>query len=461
MEARRSAWVGAFVVGGVLLFAAGLFLIGDRRMLFVDHVDLGSTFGRVTGVQVGTPVRLAGLAAGEVREIRLPSRPSEPFLVRMRIRDDLRYLVRRDSVAEIQTDGIVGGAFIQLSVGSDDAPAVAPDDVLTGIDPIEFADLMRQGRDTFERASRDVSEITTDVSAALVSLTKIVDTTDDVVAKVGDQVQRVGTAGSRVVEDAAGVVTDVRAIVNGVRTGEGTMGRLFTDTAFYDRLNAIGRDAAESARSVKDAAEITKTAVRDFVATDGAGPQMAQSVRSTLAGIEEVTSDLAEGTEALKRNFLFRGFFRSRGFYDLDAISREAYQGGLLERDNRTAVRVWLDADGLFGTDAAGAARLTDEGRRRIDSAMSQLVQYPRDSPLIVEGYARTADEASAFLTSVERSTLVRDYVLSRFRRQATLTDVMPLGNEAAGSPSGDGRWGGVALAMFVENGVFRRQRDR
>ncbi|MGE0815863.1 MAG: MlaD family protein [Vicinamibacterales bacterium] len=461
MEARRSAWVGAFVVAGAALFAVGLFLIGDRRMLFVDHIELGATFGRVTGVQVGTPVRLAGLGAGEVREIRLPSRPSEPFLVRMRVRQDLQYLVRADSIAEIQTDGLVGGAFVQLSVGTDDAPAVASGDVLAGLDPIEFADLMRQGRETFAQAGRDVSAITDDVTEALDSLTRIVDTTDDVVAKVGDQVQRVGTAGTRVVEDAAGVVTDVRAIVSGVRAGEGTMGRLFTDTAFYDRLNAIGHDAAESARSVKDAAEITKTAVRDFVAADGAGPQMAQSVRSTLAGIEEVTSDLAEGTEALKRNILFRGFFQSRGFYDLDAISREAYQAGLLERDNRTAVRVWLDADVLFGADAAGAERLTEEGRRRIDSAMSQLVQYPRDSPLIVEGYARTADEASAFLTSVARSTLVRDYVLSRFRRQSTLTDVMPLGNAAAGSPSGDGRWGGVALTMFVENGVFRRQRDR
>ncbi|MEZ5293494.1 MAG: MlaD family protein [Vicinamibacterales bacterium] len=461
MEARRNAWVGAFVVGGVLLFAAALFLIGDRRQLFVDHIEIGATFGKVTGIEVGSPVRLAGLDAGEVRDIRLPSRPSDPFLVRLRIRDDLRNLVRTDSMAEIQTDGLVGAAFIQVSVGTDEAPPVEPGAVITGVDPIEFADLMRQGRETFRQAGRDVSEITDDVTEALDSLTKIVDTTDDVVAKVGDQVQRVGAAGSRVVEDAAGVVTDVRAIVNGVRAGEGTMGRLFTDTAFYDRLNAIGHDAAESARSVKDAAEITKAAVERFVANDGAGPQMAQSVRSTLAGIEEVTSDLAEGTEALKRNILFRGFFQNRGFYDLDAISREAYQAGLLERDNRTAVRVWLDADVLFGADAGGAARLTDEGRRRIDSAMSQLVQYPRDSPLIVEGYARTADEASAFLTSVERSTLVRDYVLSRFRRQATLTDVMPLGNDAAGSPSGDGRWGGVALTMFVENGVFRRPRDR
>jgi hypothetical protein len=59
----------------------------------------------------------------------------------------------------------------------------------------------------------------------------------------------------------------------------------------------------------------------------------------------------------------------------------------------------------------------------------------------------------------VDRGTAVRDYVMSRFRRQATLTDVMPLGNSAIGSPSGDGRWDGVALAMYVRNDVFRGAR--
>ncbi|MDH4063645.1 MAG: hypothetical protein OEW19_04540, partial [Acidobacteriota bacterium] len=200
-------------------------------------------------------------------------------------------------------------------------------------------------------------------------------------------------------------------------------------------------------------------ALQGFMAPNGAGPQMTQTIRNTLAGIEEVTSDLAEGTEALKRNLLFRGFFQSRGFFDLDAISREAYQAGILERDNRTAVRIWLDARMLFTRDADGNERLTPDGRRRIDSAMSQVVQYPRDSPLIVEGYALTTQQDTAYLASVDRASIVRDYVLTRFRRQATLTDVMPLGDTAVGSPRGDDRWEGVALAVFVSNEVFRDDR--
>jgi hypothetical protein len=82
---------------------------------------------------------------------------------------------------------------------------------------------------------------------------------------------------------------------------------------------------------------------------------------------------------------------------------------------------------------------------------MAQLVRYPRDSPLVVEGYAEGAGGESAYLQSVDRAQAVRDYVLSRFRRNATLTDIMPMAEEATGSPTGDGRWSGVALAMFVQ----------
>ena len=76
-------WVVAVLLG------TGLFLIGDRRLLFDPRFELYTTFGKVTGLQVGTRVRVAGLDAGEVLDIALPARPSDPFRIRMRLREDL------------------------------------------------------------------------------------------------------------------------------------------------------------------------------------------------------------------------------------------------------------------------------------------------------------------------------------------------------------------------------------
>jgi phospholipid/cholesterol/gamma-HCH transport system substrate-binding protein len=456
MTRLRTALVGGFVIVGLLLFAGGLFLIGDRRLLFAEQFELNATFGKVTGLQVGTRVRLAGLDAGEVLEIGIPATPAERFRVRMRMREDLRQLVRSDSVPAIQTDGIVGNAFIQVSVGSPGAPVVLPGATLQGRDPIEFADLIDEGRTTFRTVAAEFSDLSGDVGAAVRALTGTADTTTRVIDNVGKNVETMTARSAQVIADAQSALNEAQRLVGDIRAGKGTIGRLVADDALYEQVVRASRDVAQSMENVREMTERTRDLVGAFAARDGTAQQIAAALQSTLSDVQEATADLAEGTEALKRNFLFRGFFRDRGFFDLDSVSREAYQSGALEKD-RTRIRIWLDADVLFARDPTGVERLTDDGRRRLDSAMADLVRYPRDSPLVVEGYASEAGGEPAYLQSVDRAGLVRDYLLSRFRRQATLTDIMPMGELASGSPRGDRRWSGVALAMFVRNDVLSR----
>jgi phospholipid/cholesterol/gamma-HCH transport system substrate-binding protein len=456
MTRLRRALVGGFVILGLLLFAGGLFVIGDRRLLFAEQFELNATFGKVTGLQVGTRVRLAGLDAGEVLEIVIPATPAERFRVRMRMREDLRQLVRSDSVPAIQTDGIVGNAFIQVSVGSSPAPVVLPGATLQGRDPIEFADLIDEGRTTFRTVAAEVSDLSGDVGAAVRALTGTADATTRVIDDVGKNVETITARSAQVVADAQSVLDEAQRLVSDIRAGKGTIGRLVADDALYEQMVNASRDVARSMENVRETTERTRELVTSFAARDGTAQQIAASLRSALIDVQEATADLSEGTEALKRNFLFRGFFRDRGFFDLDSVSREAYQAGALEKD-RTRIRIWVDAGLLFARDAAGVERLTDDGRRRLDSAMADLVRYPRDSPLVVEGYASDAGGDPAYLQSVDRAELVRDYLLSRFRRQATLTDIMPMGAQASDSPRGDRRWSGVALAMFVRNDVLSR----
>jgi phospholipid/cholesterol/gamma-HCH transport system substrate-binding protein len=449
--------VGAFVLVGLVLFAGGLFLIGDRRLLFAKQFELNATFGKVTGLQVGTRVRLAGLDAGEVLEIQIPSRPSERFRVRMRVREDLRPLVRADSVPAIQTDGIVGSAFVQVSVGTENAPVVSPGDTLLGMDPVEFADLIQEGRTTFQTVAAQISGLSKDTSSAIQALTGAAQATTRVIDDVGQNVETLTARSASVVGEAQAALAEAQRLMTDIRSGQGTIGRLMTDDALYQRVAGASRDVEQSMKNVREITERTRDLVGAFAAPDGTGQQIAVALRGALSDVQEVTADLAEGTEALKRSFLFRGFFRDRGFFDLDSVSREAYQAGALEKD-RTSVRIWIDANVLFVSDpATRVERLSADGRRRIDSAMTDLIRYPRDSPLVVEGYAEEAGGESAYLQSVDRAQLVREYLITRFRRQTTLTDIMPMGAVAAGSPRGDSRWSGVALAMFVRNDVLTR----
>jgi phospholipid/cholesterol/gamma-HCH transport system substrate-binding protein len=375
----------------------------------------------------------------------------------MRLREDLRQLVRSDSVPAIQTDGIVGNAFVQVSVGTEDAPLVSPGDTLIGSDPVEFADLIQEGRATFQTVAAEVSDLRGEVSIAVQALTGTAETTTRVIDDVGKNVQTLTVRSADVVEEAQSALSEAQQLIADVRAGQGTIGRLMTDDALYQSVVSASRDVEQSMRNVRDMTERTRDLVAVFSARDGTAQQIAVSLRAALSDVQEVTADLAENTEALKRSFLFRGFFRDRGFFDLDSVSREAYQAGALER-GRTAVRIWIDASVLFVRDpSTGDERLSVDGRQRLDSVMADLVRYPRDSPLVVEGYAAEAGGEPAYLQSVDRAEIVREYLLTRFRRQATLTDIMPMGDVAAGSPRGDGRWSGVALAMFVGNDVLAR----
>ena len=73
----RAAGVGVFVVGGLLLFAVGLFMIGDRQMAFAKKVTLYTEFNRITALQPGAIVRVSGAKAGAITEITPPNTPSE------------------------------------------------------------------------------------------------------------------------------------------------------------------------------------------------------------------------------------------------------------------------------------------------------------------------------------------------------------------------------------------------
>jgi hypothetical protein len=152
----------------------------------------------------------------------------------------------------------------------------------------------------------------------------------------------------------------------------------------------------------------------------------------------------------LKHNFLLRGFFNRRGYFDLDAISPAQYQSGVLANGRRKAMRIWLAAPVLFEARANGTDELTAEGRARIDSAMWTFLRDLPTNPLIVEGYAIDGTVGERYRMSRQRAGVVREYVLARYGLMPQHTGFIALADEAVDSPDGE-RWDGVALTLFMD----------
>ena len=449
MGSPRLALVGAFVIGGLLLFAVGLFMIGDRRLLFTESFETVADFGNVNGVEVGTSVRLSGLAAGEVTGLTLPAAPGGRFLVRMRIREDLRTLVRSDSVAAILTDGLLGAAFIELRSGSPDAPPVADGGTIPGVDAVQMADLITEGRETFRVVADEMVAMQGRVQGTFDELGETVNATTTLIREVGLDVREVGSASVLFVDSARGVMDEAQRLVQGVAEGGGTAGRLLTDDALYTHLTGLARETEATMQAVRGSAEEVQAMVNGWTQADSPTQQVLVDAGDVVTYARDAMADLAENTEAMKRNWLFRGFFSDRGFYNLDEMTRDEYRE-LLVDDRYTPLRIWLSADVLFDAADENTVTLGDGADRRLEEAMGELLDYPRNSPLVVEGYATAGGPGQQFRQAQERASAVQAWLARVFRRSAELTGTMPLGPDAPESPAGDGRWDGVALTLFA-----------
>ena len=59
---------------------------------------------------------------------------------------------------------------------------------------------------------------------------------------------------------------------------------------------------------------------------------MSASVKQTMDDARGSMASFSENMDALKRNFLLRGYFHKRGYFDLAQISPADYRQGVLTR---------------------------------------------------------------------------------------------------------------------------------
>jgi phospholipid/cholesterol/gamma-HCH transport system substrate-binding protein len=442
MANTRLAAVGAFVVGGVLLFSVGLFLIGSRRMLFTDTFELYAEFSQIAALDNGAKVRVSGMDAGEVQSIQVPATPSGRFRVRMRVRSDLHQLLRLDSVATIQNDGLVGNKFVQIDSGTEASPIVPDEGTIHSREPFDIADLMAKMSDTIDTVTRTIVDLKGEVDTVLTTISDTTLAAQNLLNDVGDDAKSIIASGSR-------MSSDLQVIVTGLREGRGSVGKLLTDDALFQSAKKLAADAEATMANVREASLQAKTVLANLQGEGGAVKGVTANLQQTLASARDVMADMSETTEALKRNFLVRGYFKSRGYFDLADVSVEDYRHGILEGKDRRALRLWIGADLLFERGDKGEERLSEGGRNRVDSAMSQFVRYPRTSPVVVEGYAQQTTADQRYLLSRSRAELVRSYILGRYGLDPKVIAVMPMGSESSDSPSGS-TWDGIALAIFV-----------
>ena len=143
MPVSKKVTVAVFLGGAFLLFTLGLFLIGDRRMLFDRSLELRTTYQGLAGLKVGSKVLVSGMDAGEVLAISVPGGPEGKFEVRFRVLEKFRPVLRSDSVTTIEMDGLVGSKVLQVGAGTSEGRELQSGDMIPCREAGGFGDLIK------------------------------------------------------------------------------------------------------------------------------------------------------------------------------------------------------------------------------------------------------------------------------------------------------------------------------
>ena len=142
--------IGAFILSGLLVFFAIIYLLGAQGRYFERKYDLVAEFTEVGGLIEGATVRLAGVQIGRVTAVELPEQPGGKVRVTVTIARRFSERVRRDSEAKISTQGLLGDKIVEITIGTTAAPALKPGDILATQDSVEMQQMFKAGAETLQ-----------------------------------------------------------------------------------------------------------------------------------------------------------------------------------------------------------------------------------------------------------------------------------------------------------------------
>lgn len=161
--------IGLLVILAVVLLLALTFKV-NRFSFRKSRYELKVAFINSSGIEKNAPVRLSGVEAGKVKDLRLIYGPTGTHVL-LTLSLDTTAKVREDSEAFVTTLGLMGEKYVELTVGSADSPFLKPDSTIIGREPFDTAKFIEKGEqiaDNLDQAIYDVRKLTGGVNEIIV-----------------------------------------------------------------------------------------------------------------------------------------------------------------------------------------------------------------------------------------------------------------------------------------------------
>jgi phospholipid/cholesterol/gamma-HCH transport system substrate-binding protein len=358
----RTARLGAFILGTLAILATGIFIIGSKKYLFSPTYQLKTTFANVAGLSAGADVMVGGLHSGTVHSIDLPSKPGDQMTVVMEMDNSTRTIVRQDSVASIQTEGLLGNQYIAVSFGTAEKPEVKSGDSISSVPPLEMAELLNKANGLLGQGQ-----------AAMANINQVAEHLKSVSAKID--------------------------------SGDGTVGALVNDKALYESLN-----------------------------------QTASGARSAVASADVGIKDFQDNMEALKHNFLLKGYFKNRGYEDSADLGKDEISS---VPQGATIKDFTYQSKDLF--DKQDSAKL--KGQKALNASGQFLAGNDFGIAVIEVSSGKTGSSDADLTLAQARAMVVRDYIVQHFGFDDTKLKTIALGKQTGEVSKAD--WGEIKILIY------------
>lgn len=298
--------LGIFVLIGLLLFIATVYFIGKKQNIFGKNTEIKAVFNNVNGLQLGNSVRYSGINVGTVTAIEMSN--DTVIQVTMDIDDKIISYINKDAVATITSDGLVGNKIISILPGKGNAPSVKEGDTLKSLNRLNTDNMLK----TLSVTNENTAKITS-------NLVKITEEITDGKGTVGMLINDAEMAG------------DLKEITRGLKESAASLNQLvaslnrkdniigvINDEKTANSIKQIVKNLENSSLKIDEAIKNLNTTITN--AKDGKGainylsndPKLVQKIDSTMTNIQEASIKLNENMEAMRHNFLFKGYFKKQ-----------------------------------------------------------------------------------------------------------------------------------------------------
>ena len=305
--------LGIFVIIGLMLFVLAIYFIGEKQKMFGETNKLSAVFNNVSGLQLGNNVRYSGINVGTVRGILMIN--DTTIHVDMIIDKSVFKHIKKNAVATIGSDGLVGNMIINITPGENSFSAVQPGDIIKSVNRIRTDDILNTLNVTNQNAALltiDLLKITKEITQGKGTVGLLIN--DTIMGSDLKQTMRYLKLTSKGTSESVSKLNELIVTLNNKDNVIGVL----KDTAVANKIKAIVGNLEHSSDGINKVVNNLNTTITNV--KDGKGalnylsndPELVRKIDSTMTNINQASFRLNEDLEALKHNFLFRGYFKKQ-----------------------------------------------------------------------------------------------------------------------------------------------------